>query len=250
MSLPPLPSEHPPASATLPAPVLIVEDDPLFQRRLRAVLLQLGYTADALVCAASLTEARACLDAQPVGLALLDLQLPDGYGCDLIAPLRAQNPGLAILVVTAWSAQETILSALRAGATGYVLKERDDFEVMLSIRSALRGGAPIDPFIARRILELLPSACAPALPVLAPAAVPAPPRAEDPSALATGEALSERERGILQLVSLGHSNREIAEQLFLSPYTVESYIKRIYRKLEVSSRAMAVRTALQRGDIS
>ena len=63
---------------------------------------------------------------------------------------------MGILVISAWSTKEAILNALRAGATGYVLKERDDLEVMLSIRSVLRGGAPIDPFIARRILQLLP----------------------------------------------------------------------------------------------
>jgi DNA-binding NarL/FixJ family response regulator len=243
MSVLPLPSSSPSSAPVLPAPVLLVEDDPLFQQRLCSVLLQLGYTADALICTATLAEARACLATQPIALALVDLQLPDGNGCDLITPLRAQDPGLAILVVTAWSAEDAILRALRAGATGYVLKERDDFEVMLSIRSALRGGAPIDPFIARRILELLPSASSadetPAS--TAPQALPA---------LPAGEALSERERGILQLVSLGQSNREIAHKLCLSPYTVESYIKRIYRKLEVSSRAMAVRTALQRGDIT
>src|SRR5690606_21412968 len=146
------------ADSTLPAPVLVVEDEPLLQQRLRGVLLQLGYTPDALVFAASLAEALACLAAQPVALALVDLQLPDGNGRDLIEQMRADDPGIGILVVSAWSSEDAILGALRAGATGYVLKERDDVEVMLSIRSVLRGGAPIDPFIARRILELLPAA--------------------------------------------------------------------------------------------
>ena len=146
-----------PFESTLPAPVLVVEDEPLLQQRLRGVLLQLGYTPDALVFAASLAEARACLAAQPVALALVDLALPDGSGMALIAQMRADDPGLGILVVSAWSSEEAILGALRAGATGYVLKERDDIEVSLSIRSVLRGGAPIDPFIARRILELLPA---------------------------------------------------------------------------------------------
>ena len=211
---------------TLPAPVLVVEDEPLLQQRLRGVLQTLGYTPDALVFATTLAEARACLAEQPVALALVDLQLPDGDGRELIAQLRADDPGLGILVVSAWSSEEAILGALRAGATGYVLKERDDVEVMLSIRSVLRGGAPIDPFIARRILELLP----------APSAAPA-----------LAEALSEREGEILRLVADGLSNREIAEQLFLSRYTVESHVKRVYRKLAVSSRIGAVREARSRG---
>ncbi|MBY0409715.1 MAG: response regulator transcription factor [Burkholderiaceae bacterium] len=224
----------PVVESILPAPVLVVEDEPLLQQRLRGVLLQLGYEEEALVFAGSLAEARSFLTVQPVALVLVDLQLPDGNGRELIEQLRAEDPGLGILVVSAWSTQEAILGALRAGATGYVLKERDDIEVSLSIRSVLRGGAPIDPFIARRILELLP---------LQSVAVPASEQI-DP-----GEALSERERQILQLVADGLSNREIAEQLFLSRFTVESHVKRIYRKLAVSSRTMAVRTARQRGVI-
>ena len=227
----PLMSEHlpSPAESTLPAPVLVVEDEPLLQQRLRGVLLQLGYAPDALVFAASLAEARACLAAQPVALALVDLALPDGSGMTLIGEMRADDPGLGILVVSAWSSEEAILGALRAGATGYVLKERDDIEVSLSIRSVLRGGAPIDPFIARRILELLPASA-----LAAPAE-------------ASAEALSKREAEILQLVADGLSNREIAEQLFLSRYTVESHVKRIYRKLAVSSRTMAVQKARSQG---
>ena len=215
--------------SVLPAPVLVVEDEPLLQQRLRGVLLALGYAPDALLFAATLAEARAGLAQQPVALALVDLQLPDGNGCDLIVQLRADDPGLGILVVSAWSSDDAILGALRAGATGYVLKERDDVEVQLSIRSVLRGGAPIDPFIARRILQLLPAP--------APAAAGATP----------AEALSEHEGEILRLVADGLSNREIAEQLFLSRYTVESHVKRIYRKLAVSSRTGAVSAARTRG---
>ena len=226
------------ADSTLPAPVLVVEDEPLLQQRLRALLLQLGYAPDALVFAASLAEARACLAVQPVALALVDLQLPDGNGRELIEQLRADDPGLGILVVSAWSSEESILGALRAGATGYVLKERDDLEVMLSIRSVLRGGAPIDPFIARRILDLLP----------APASEPAsPPVAAQAASAPLEVALSAREAQILRLVADGLSNREIAEQLFLSRYTVECHVKHIYRKLAVPSRTKAVHEARARG---
>lgn len=223
-----------PEDASLPVPVLVVEDEPLLQQRLRRVLLQLGYAEDALVFAATLAQARALLAAQSVALALVDLHLPDGNGRDLIEQMRADDPGLGILVVSAWSSEEAILGALRAGATGYVLKERDDIEVSLSIRSVLRGGAPIDPFIARRILELLPM----------PTAVASAVEPGDQS-----QALTEREQQILRLVADGLSNREIADQLFLSRYTVESHVKRIYRKLAVSSRISAVSVARARGVI-
>jgi len=218
--------------STLPAPVLLVEDEPLISRRLQGLLQQLGYAPDALVIATSLAEARACLLVQPVALALVDLGLPDGSGIDLIAEMHAADPGLAILVISAWCTEDAILAALRAGATGYVLKERDDLEVLLSIRSVLRGGAPIDPFVARRIIDELR------------------PKAEQPSDTENSETLSPREHEILNLVAQGLGNREIAEKLYLSRYTVECHIKHIYRKLAVSSRTRAVHAARSRGLIN
>ena len=147
----------------------------------------------------------------------------------------------------------------------------------MSIRSVLRGGAPIDPFIARRILRLLPlgdvagdRAAAPGHPAAEDAQTPlaaylpqVSPQSGRPDATARipsstlamsptatqGESLSEREGQILCLVADGLTNREIAERLFLSRYTVESHIKRIYRKLAVSSRTMAVRAGRARGVI-
>lgn len=214
---------------TLPAPVLVVEDEPLIRQRLQSVLCQLGYTPDALLFASSLAHARACL-AESVALALVDLGLPDGSGIDLIAEIRNADPAVGILVISAWSTEGAILSALRAGATGYVLKERDDLEVSLSIRSVLRGGAPIDPFIARRVIVELQGST--------------PATSEGGR---TESTLSSRESQILRLVAEGLTNREIAEQLFISRFTVECHIKNIYRKLAVSSRTRAVNTARARG---
>lgn len=221
---------------TLPAPVLVVEDDNLVLQRLERILHQLGYTPDALVFATSLAEARTRLAENPVALALVDLGLPDGNGLDLIAELSAADPTLGILVISAWSTEDAILAALRAGATGYVLKEREDVEVSLSIRSVLRGGAPIDPFMARRIIaELQPA------PVKATPTPPAPD---------TQSTLSAREHEILQLVADGLTNKEIAEAVMLSRYTVECHVKHIYRKLAVSSRTRAVVIARSQGLVS
>ncbi|MDA7417252.1 response regulator transcription factor [Xenophilus arseniciresistens] len=212
----------------LPAPVLIVEDDALMRERLQRILGQLGYTDDALVFTTSLAQARAQAAQQPHALALVDLGLPDGSGVELIAELRADDPGLGILVISAWSTEERILTALRAGATGYVLKERDDLELVLAVRSVLRGGAPIDPFIARRILDLSKAP------------------ASSPDRLEEG-ALTSRENEILRMVAQGMTNREIAETVFLSRHTVECHIKHIYRKLAVSTRTRAVHEARTRG---
>ncbi|PLC02560.1 DNA-binding response regulator [Variovorax sp. RO1] len=231
---PEAPAMTPPPSPDLPVPVLIVEDDALMQRRIVGILNQLGYANDVLVLAATLADARIELARQPFALVLVDLGLPDGNGVELITQMSASNAsmnaddGPGILVISAWSTDDLILNALRAGATGYVLKERDDLELLLSIRSVLRGGAPIDPFIARRILDL----------TQAPPATPG----------RVGEdVLTARELQILQLVAEGLTNREIAEQIFLSRHTVECHIKNIYRKLTVSSRTRAVFAARSRG---
>lgn len=223
-----------PSESTLPSPLIVVEDEPLIRNRLENILNGLGYRNDALIFTANLAQARAQLAEHPVAMALVDLGLPDGSGIDLIRELRTADPGMGILVISAWSTEDAILSALRAGANGYVLKERDDLEVTLSIRSVLRGGAPIDPFIARRIIaELQPSLSAEAQKEVPPEAI-----------------LSSREIQILKLVADGMTNREIAESLFLSRYTVECHVKNIYRKLAVPSRTKAVSEARARGLLS
>lgn len=218
----------------LPAPVLIVEDESLIQERLKNILTELGYSKDMLIFAKNLQQAFVEIEQQPISLALVDLGLPDGNGIELIEKLRTLDNNAMILVISAWSTQESLFSAIKAGATGYVLKERDDAEVLLSIRSILRGGAPIDPFIAQEILKQISAAVLPA--------------AHDQKILdADMELLTNRETEILNLVAQGMSNREIAEQLFVSKYTVESHIKHIYRKLSVTKRTKAVSAARSLG---
>lgn len=202
-------------------PALIVEDDAAMQRRLRALLAGIDSEAD-IALAASLAAAREQLAAQSFSLVLVDLGLPDGNGCELIAWLHANRPETQVLVISAWGHEDLVLSALRAGAIGYLLKEREDIELSLSLRSIQRGGAPIDPAIARRILDLLPQ------------------EPRTPSVPVSDVKLSEREIEILKLIARGCSNREIAELVSLSRLTVEGYTKTIYRKLAVGSRTAAV----------
>jgi DNA-binding NarL/FixJ family response regulator len=213
----------------LPAPLLIVEDEPAMRWRLFSILTTLGYGESCVHFADSIAAAHAVLAQRPFAMALIDVGLPDGSGIDLIRTLHGRDPALPILVISAWSAESVIVTALQSGATGYLLKERDDLEIALSIRSVFRGGAPIDPFVARRILELIgvqtqPPASGLDLKTAAPAARP----------------LSPREIEILGLVSKGLTNREIADLLSLSRLTVECHIKNIYKKLAVSSRTQAV----------
>ncbi|CAM4267414.1 response regulator transcription factor [Acinetobacter pragensis] len=220
----------------LPVPVLVVEDEEIIQFRLRKILNDLGYANDVLLFAKNVKEAFEILEQQPISLALIDLGLPDGHGTEIIEKIRAAESNTMILVISAWSTQESLIGAIKAGATGYVLKERDDAEVLLSIRSILRGGAPIDPFIAREILKQIAQT-----------------EIEQQTEVAGGNSsadqniLTFREKEILNLVAQGLSNREIAEQLFVSRYTVESHIKHIYRKLSVTKRTKAVSAARSLG---
>ena len=220
--------------AVLPVPVLIVEDEYVIQRRLKIILTNLGYNEDVLLFANTVKEAYSIVQQQPIALALVDLGLPDGSGISIIEKIREQDAQALILVVSAWSTQDSLFRAIQAGATGYVLKERDDVEVALAIRSILRGGAPIDPFVAREILKQI------SIPTISATI-------EQNRSAADQEMLTQREQEILSLVAQGLSNREIAEQLCVSRYTVESHIKHIYRKLSVSKRTKAVSTARHLG---
>ena len=222
---------------SLPVPVIIVEDEPLIQIRLKEILYNLGYQSEDLYFAQNIAIARALLEKHSVSFALVDLNLPDGNGIEFISTINKYDPTIPILVISAWSTEDAIFNALSSGATGYVLKERDDLEITFSIRSILRGGAPIDPFIAQKILKQLQFNENNITSTVEKNAL----------ALENEGMLSKRELEILELVSQGLSNKEIANHLNLSRYTVESHIKHIYRKLAVRNRSKAVDTARNLG---
>lgn len=212
------------ADLALPAPVLVVAGNLFVRNRLQSLLLQLGYSRDTLLMARSPQEARSYMARgvfHSISLALVEVGLSDGSGLDLIARLHRREPGLPILGVSAWSMEDVILAALRAGAVGYVLQDRDDLEIALALQSVLRGGAFIDPFMARRLIEEWSA------------------QASLASGCSNAQALSAREASILRLVVDGLTNREIAEHLLLSRDAVELHIKNIYQKLSVSLHTQA-----------
>lgn len=220
----------PPPELVVLQRVLVVEDDRASQLRLKALLRDAAGAESVAIVAGSIAEAQAAAAAQDFDIALVDIGLPDGSGIDLIAWLQTRTPHPACLVITAWGDGDTVLAALRAGAIGYLLKDRDDAELLRALKNIQRGGAPLDPFVARRILAQLASSPLPVKP--------------EP---ATRDTLSEREHQILDLVAHGRNNRQIAEATGLSRFTIEDYTKRIYRKLAVGSRAEAVFEAHSRG---
>ena len=213
---------------------LVVEDDPAMRERLGHVLATLGNDGKQIAWADSVAAAKELLGTQSFGIALVDIGLPDGSGVELISWMQAQHPKVPAVVISTFRTEEVIFAALRAGAIGYLLKDRDDLELGMALRSIERGGAPIDPAIARHILGWLATQLAlPAVAADAPAPLPV--------------ALTPRERKILELVSQGLSNRDMAESLSISRLTVECHTKNIYRKLAVNSRTEAVYQARRHG---
>jgi DNA-binding NarL/FixJ family response regulator len=217
--------------------VLIIEDDRHTQRRLVQLLSELTNSTDDINVADSVAGAKAIVSASVPSLALVDIGLPDGNGLELISWIDHHHPDTVTVAISAWGHEEVVLAALRSGAVGYLMKERDDAELVTALQSIRRGGALIDPLIARRILAFVQ---------VAPTEHSAPTlSSESPSKSET--ALSERESEILQFVARGFSNREIADLTGLSRFTIEGYTKSIYRKLAVSSRTAAVFEAKSMG---
>ena len=155
---------------------------------------------------------------------VLDLNMPGGSSLDAIPQIRSESPDTQIVVLTMQQEPAFARQALSAGALGYVLKEAADEELVEAVRLAAGGESYLNPRLGARI-----------------AAEPPPGPPDD---------LSEREVDVLRLIALGHTNAEIAEQLFLSVRTVETHRSHIQQKLGLSSRAELVGYALERGLIS
>lgn len=217
--------------------VLIVDDDAPVRERLQRIVLRVHGQASCAM-ADSLAQAREQMVRQRIDLALLDVGLPDGSGIDLLPWMHAHAPHAEAVVVSSLGDDATVLHALRSGAVGYLLKNGEDVELELSLASMQRGGAPIDPVIARRILQLL------ALPAMQ---APGSGGSIAPAAPLKDSELSKREIEVLELVARGLSNREIARDLHISINTVECHAKNIYSKLAVRSRLAAVHSARERG---
>jgi two-component system response regulator NreC len=153
---------------------------------------------------------------------VLDLNMPGGSGLETIPSIREEFPATQIVVLTGEREPTMARQALSAGALGYVLKDAAKYELVEAVRDAASGESFLDP----RLSALL---------------------AADRSGKGGPDGLSERETGVLALIALGHTNAEIAQQLYLSVRTVESHRSHIQLKLQCSTRAELVRYALDRG---
>lgn len=172
---------------------------------------------------------------------LLDLGLPRMSGIEVTRRVKAEHPRIEVLVFTIFDEEDRVLEAVKAGASGYLLKGTPADKIVEAIKEVSAGGTVIQPNLARCLLRHFR---------IAPEAVERP---AAPAALAEEQPLrplSDREREILQLIAKGVSNSEAAQLLTLSKATIRTHLEHIYRKLEVNNRVEAVTEGIRKGLIS
>lgn len=170
---------------------------------------------------------------------LLDLGLPRMSGMDVTRALKATLPAIEVLIFTIFDEEDKVLEAIRAGASGYLLKGATGEKIVQALQEVCAGGTVIQPSLARRLLQHF----------RAPASAPAPAVAGKGSAEPMRN-LSARETEILQLIAKGVSNSEAAQLLGISRATIRTHLEHIYQKLEVANRVEAVTEGIRKGLIS
>lgn len=209
----------------MPTRILIADDHGILRAGLRALLNE-ETDYEVVGEAATSDEAlRAALDLNP-GFILMDLSMPGVGGIEVTRQLKEKLPDTKVLILTVHEDATLLREAMKAGAAGYVVKRAVESELIEAIETARRGDLYVHPSMTRALLsEERPS--------------PAPSRRGD------SEALTNREVDVLRLIARGYTNRQIADDLFLSIRTVESHRANILQKLELSSRADLVRWAVE-----
>lgn len=204
--------------------IWIIEDHAAFRRTLVRVL----NAEDGLQCTRdfdSCEKALAALADDAPDAILLDVGLPGMSGLEGIRLIKQRSPQTLVVVLTVFEDDDKVFSAICAGAAGYLLKTSSAAEITQAVRDALDGGSPMTSRIARRVLDMFSKFA---------------PKQSD-------YGLSDREKEILQLMVTGLIKKEIADRLALSIHSVDTYLRRIYEKLEVNTRTGAVAKALKEG---
>lgn len=197
--------------------VFIVDDHPVVRFGLR-MMLESEKNIVVTGIAGSAKEALIELGKIQTDVVLMDLRMPEMEGADAIGELRRIQPDLRILVLTNYEADEDILRALQAGATGYILKNTPQEEIVRAVEMVYENKRCVPPHIAQRLLETIGR-----------------------------EQLSQRELEVLTLVAMGLTNKEIAERLFISDKTARNHVASCLLKLDANDRTEASITAIRRG---
>ena len=204
--------------------LLIVDDHPVVRAGLHGMFESdpgfavLGEEASGEAAVEAVREARP-------DIVLMDLQMPGIGGVEAIRRIRAMPGPPPVLVLTTYDTDAQILSAIEAGAAGYLLKDTPRDALFDAVRSVVAGGTPLAPTVATRLLQRLPQG----------------------GGRRASEPLTSRELDVLRLVGRGASNREIARDLWIGEATVKSHLLHVFEKLGVADRTSAVTTAIERG---
>ena len=213
--------------------ILLLEDLPQIRTWMRDLVLRVFPSAQ-ISEAARIHDALQLVQAVKFDLALIDLGLPDGSGVDVVAKLRDVQPEAQSVVVTIHDDDEHLFPALQAGAYGYILKEQARELISEQLQRISQGEPPLSPSIARRVIQYF-TAQARQQPM------------REPDNVTPHVQLTDRENEVLLRVAKGFTLPEIGVQLNLSRHTIADYVKQIYRKLNVSSRAEAALEAQRLG---
>jgi len=198
--------------------VLVVDDHPLFRTGLRELLDQEGFVVQ------EANDGDAALRLVPSfapDVVLMDANMPGMCGIEATRRIRETAPTTAVLMLTGVATDELVLRALRAGASGYLLKDAELAQITAGIRSVAAGHSTLSPRVARVVVDHIRLS------------------REVQVAAPDGLHLTEREREVLALLALGCDNAEIGRRLFLSPSTVKHHVSRVLEKLDVENRVQA-----------
>ena len=202
--------------------ILIADDHQIVRRGLR-MTIEAEQDMKVVADAENGSQVLSLIKKHKPDVVLMEMQMPEMDGVDALKQLRVEFPTLPVLILTTFSDDAHVYAALRAGASGFLLKEMNGDDLVSAIRGAAQGKPQLHPDIARRLMARAPMP-------------------DDPF-----ESLTERERGILKLIAKSMSNKEIASQLFLTEMTVKGYVSDLFAKLGVNDRTQAALMAIRFG---
>ena len=197
--------------------IAIIEDDKITRETLESII----GTTEGFDCAGTFADAETGLEFltdNPADIVLMDIHLPGMDGIECVRQLKSVHPEMQFIMCTIFQDDDSVFNALKAGATGYLLKNDDPGKIVDAIRELHAGGSPMTPQIARRVLESF----------------------KRPAVNEDIHLLTNRETEMLGLLAKGFRYKEIAEKLFISTATVRTHIYNIYQKLHVQSRTDAI----------